>query len=120
MKSKLDYAYDYEYDLVDITIDESHKYEKSIDITNGIILDLDENGFPAALEIISASKILGIEKQNLISPNIDMTIIISDELICFELKFNYFVSEHERDVCFKQNLANNYGIPAMETVFSSA
>ena len=116
MKSKLNY----EYDLMNITIDESFKYEKSIDITNGIILDLDENGFPAALEIISASKILGIEKQYLISPNIDMTMIISDELICIEIKFTYLVSKHEQDVCFKQNLANNYGIPAMETIFSTA
>lgn len=120
MKSKLDYMYDCEYDLMDITIDESFKYQKSIEITNGIILDLDEHGFPAALEIISASKILGIDKQNLISPDIDMGIIISDELICIQIKFTYFAFEQERDVCFKQNLANNYGIPAMETVFSTA
>ena len=119
MKSKLDYVYDYEYDLMDITIDESFRYDKSIDITNGIILDLDVNGFPAVLEIISASKIFGIDKQNLISPNIDLAIIISDDLICIELKITYFVSKHEQDVCFKQNLANNYGIPAMETVFST-
>ena len=120
MKSELNYVYDCEYDLMDITIDESNKYAKSIDISNGIILDLDENGFPAALEIISASKILGIDKQYLISPNIDMAIIISEELICIELKFTYFVSKHVEDVCFKQNLANNYGIPSMETVFSTA
>ena len=119
MESKLNYVYDYEYDLMDITIDESFRYDKSIDITNGIILDLDVNGFPAALEIISASKIFGIDKQNLISPNIDLAIIISDDLICIELKFTYFVSKHEQDVCFKQNLANNYGIPAMETFFST-
>ena len=76
MESKLNYVYDYEYDLMDITVDESFGYDKSIDITNGIILDLDVNGFPAVLEIISASKILGIDKQNLISPNIDLAIII--------------------------------------------
>lgn len=33
MKSTLNYEYDYEYDLVDIVIDKSHKYEKSIEIT---------------------------------------------------------------------------------------
>ena len=120
MKSKLDYIYDCEHDLIDITIDESFKYGKSIEITNGIILDLDENGFPAAIEIISASKIFGIDKHNLISPDIDMGIIISDELICIQIKFTYFVFEQEQDVCFKQNLANNYGIPAMETIFSTA
>jgi hypothetical protein len=41
-------------------------------------------------------------------------------LICIGLKFTYFVFKHEKDVCFKQNLANNYGIPAMETIFSTA
>lgn len=120
MKSKLDYIYDYEYDLIDINIDESVKYKRSIEITNGIILDLDENEFPASLEIISASKILGIDKQYLVSPDIDMAIIISDELICIEMKFIYFVSTQEQDACFKQNLANNYGIPSMETIFSTA
>ena len=120
MNSKLDYVYDYNHDLMDITIDESFKYEKSIEIANGIILDLDEHGFPAAIEIISASKILGVDKQNLLSPNINMRIIISNELICIQIKFTYFVFEQERDVCFKQNLANNYGIPSMETIFSTA
>lgn len=120
MNSKLDYAYDYDYDLIDITIDESFNYGKSIEISNGIILDLDEHGFPAAMEIISASRILGIDKQNLISPNIFMSIMISDELICIQIKFTYFVSQQEQDVCFKQNLANNYGIPSMETIFSTA
>ena len=120
MNSKLEYEYDFEYDLMDITIDDSFKYEKSIEIANGIILDLDEHGFPASIEMISASKILGIDKQNLISPDIDLGIIISDELICIQIKFTYFVFEQEQDVCFKQNLANNYGIPAMETVFSTA
>ena len=120
MKSKLDYVYDGEYDVRDITIDESSKYGKSIDITDGIVFDLDKNGFPAALEIISASRILGIDKQNLRSSNIGLSIMIGDELICIELKFTYFVFKHEKDVCFKQNLANNYGIPAMETIFSTA
>ncbi|WP_407393609.1 DUF2283 domain-containing protein [Methanobrevibacter sp.] len=120
MKSKLNYLYDYEYDLIDITIDESSKYKKSIEITNGVILDLDENDFPAALEIISASKILDIEKQYLISPNIDLAIVSSEELICIEIKFTYLVSRQVQDICFKQNLANNYGIPEMETIFSTA
>ncbi|MBQ6627773.1 MAG: DUF2283 domain-containing protein [Methanobrevibacter sp.] len=120
MKSKLDYAYDCEYDMIDISIEESFRYEKSIEIAKGIILDLDEHGFPAALEIISTSKILGIDKKNLMSPNIDMSIVISDELICIQIKFTYFVLEQEKDICFKQNLANNYGIPEMETIFSTA
>lgn len=54
------------------------------------------------------------------SPNIDMSIVISDELICIQIKFTYFVLEQEKDICFKQNLANNYGIPEMETIFSIA
>ena len=120
MKSKLDYIYDYEYDLIDITVDQSFEYKKSIEMTTAIILDLDENGFPAAIEIISASKILGIDKQNLTSPDIDICIISSDELICIQIKFTYFVYGQEQHVYFKQNLANNYGIPAMETIFSTA
>ncbi|WP_458456569.1 DUF2283 domain-containing protein [Methanobrevibacter sp.] len=120
MKSKLNYFYDYEHDLIDMTIDESSKYKKSIEVTNGIILDLDENDYPAALEIISASLILNIEKQYLVSPNIDLAIIISEKLICIEIKFTYSVSKHVQNICFKQNLINNYGIPEMDTIFSTA
>lgn len=116
MKSTLNYEYDYEYDLVDIVIDKSHKYEKSIEITKGCILDLDENGFPSTLEIISASKILGIHKWDLISPDIGLSIKINEELICIEMKFIY-LAKQEKYICFRQNFANTYGIPSRELFF---
>ena len=116
---KLDYIYDYEYDLVDLTIKNDFKYLKSIEMCKGIILDFDENYCPVAIEMISASKILGIDKQFLVSPDIDMLIDVNDDLIKIEIKFTFLVNKIERDVSFKQNIANSYGIPSIETLLST-
>lgn len=116
---KLNYMYDYEYDLVDLTIKNDFKYLKSIEIGNGIILDFDENYCPVAIEMISASKILGIDKQFLLSPDINMSINISDDLIKIEINFTFLVNKLERDISIKQNIANNYGIPSTETLLST-
>lgn len=116
---KLDYIYDYEYDLVDLTIKNDFKYLKSIEMCKGIILDFDENYCPVAIEMISASKILGIDKQFLVSPDIDMLIDVSDDSIKIEIKFTFLVNKIERDISFKQNIANIYGIPSIETLLST-
>ena len=83
---KLDYIYDYEYDLVDLTIKNDFKYLKSI---------------------------------FLVSPDIDMLIDVNDDLIKIEIKFTFLVNKIERDVSFKQNIANSYGIPSIETLLST-
>ena len=85
---KLDYIYDYEYDLVDLTIKNDFKYLKS-------------------------------NKQFLVSPDIDMLIDVNDDLIKIEIKFTFLVNKIERDVSFKQNIANSYGIPSIETLLST-
>ena len=117
---KLNYIYDYEYDLVDLTIKNDFKYLKSIEISNGIILDFDENYCPVAIEMISASKVLGIDKQFLMSPDINMLITVNKDLIKIEINFTFLVNKIEQDISFKQNIANNYGIPSIETLLSTA
>ncbi|MBQ6511882.1 DUF2283 domain-containing protein [Methanobrevibacter sp.] len=117
---KLNYIYDYEYDLVDLTIKNDFKYLKSIEICKGIILDFDENYCPVAIEMISASKILGIDKKFLVSPDINMSISVNDDLIKLEINFTFVDNKLEQDVSIKQNIANNYGIPSIETLLSTA
>lgn len=120
MKSfKLNYIYDYDNDLADITVNNDFRYKKSIELDKGIILDLDENCIPIAIELISASKILCIDKKHLISPDINILIKVNNELIKFEIKFTYFIHEDECDIFIKQNIANNYGIPSIETLLTT-
>lgn len=120
MKSfKLNYVYDYDNDLADITVNNDFSYKKSIELDRGIILDLDENSIPVAIELISPSKILGIDKKYLISPDIGILINVNDDLIRFEIKFTYFIREKEFNVFFRRSIANNYGIPSIKTLITA-
>lgn len=64
--------YDKEEDILNIQIQEK-EYWKSIELPNGIIIDISEDGSIAAIEILEASKIFSgdikkvIEKAKLIS-----------------------------------------------------
>jgi uncharacterized protein YuzE len=121
MKSyELKYNYDYNYDLLDMTIKDEFKFKETIEIDNGVYLDFDENNTPVSLEMISASKILGIDKKNLIAPAIEMFITVSDELICVELDFEYLIHNKSIDVSVKRDVANDYNLPKMEATLSTA
>ena len=64
------YAYDDALDIVNISIEEEFKYNGSIELEFGVFLDFDENDLPVNLEIISASKIMNMDKKHL-KTNID-------------------------------------------------
>jgi len=48
--------YDKEQDILNIELD-SGEYWKSIELPNGVVIDLDKNGKVKAIEILRASKI---------------------------------------------------------------
>ena len=55
-----EYTYDYDLDVVNIEVKQNYSHDKSIDLGFGIFLDFDKNQLPVNLEIVSASKIMGI------------------------------------------------------------
>lgn len=113
-KFEAEYTYDYELDVVNIEINKEYVHEKSIDLDFGVFLDFDENNLPVNLEIVSASKIIGIEKECLLNPDGNVTITVSDDLIDVEVTFKF---ENETETIQLTTL-NGFGFPNSETSFA--
>ena len=109
-----EYTYDYDLDVINIEIKNDYTHEKSIDLAFGVFLDFDENFLPVNLEIVSASKIVGIEKKYLINPNGHVEIIIGNDIIKVEVTFKL----KDENECVQLTALNNYGFPTSQTNFA--
>jgi uncharacterized protein YuzE len=58
----MDKDYDYQNDSLFLYVSHDHEYKESIELGANITLDFDKHYVPIALEILDASKVLGIEK----------------------------------------------------------
>lgn len=85
-----EYTYDCELDVVNIEVNQDRPHKETIELEFGVFLDFNENDFPINLEIISASKILNLEKESLLNPDGNVTVVIGKDII-------------EVNVCFKFN-----------------
>ena len=109
-----EYTYDYDLDVVNIEIKNDYIHGKSIDLAFGVFLDFDENFLPVNLEIVSASKIVGIEKKYLINPNGHVEIIIGNDIIKVEVTFKF----NDANECVQLTALNDYGFPTSQTNFA--
>ena len=111
-----EYSYDYDLDIVNIKVKQDYIYNESIDFDVGVFLDFDENNCPVNLEILSASKRLGIEKEFLISPNGNVSIVINSDLITLDVYFKNGSEEHVLHYVDKH--VENLKIKDLETNFA--
>ena len=117
---ELEHKYDIDVDAIFISIKKSYKYNTSIELSNDIILDFDENGTPVALEILNTSNILGVSKSNLEHiKNIQIDVNIDEKSISLTASFDIFADNHEEKLEVSPFTANNIGIPNMETKLAS-
>ena len=65
-------------------------------------------------EIVSASKIVGIEKKYLINPNGHVEIIIGNDIIKVEVTFKL----KDENECVQLTALNDYGFPTSQTNFA--
>ena len=85
-------------------------------LASGVFLDFDKNYFPVNLEILSVSKRLNVEKEFLISPDGDVNITISSDLINLNVVFRNDDEEHF--LKFVNRHAENLKITDCETIFA--
>ena len=109
-----EYTYDNDLDVVNIEVKKEYNHEKTIDLAFGVFLDFDENFLPVNLEIVSASKIIGIEKQLLTNPDGNVIIIIGKDTIEVEVTFKV-KNENES---LQLTALNQYGFPNSESSFA--
>ncbi len=105
---KAKFTYNYDLDVANIEAKKDYRHKCSVELSFGVFLDFDVDNFPVNLEIVSLSKILGCEKDSLISPDGNVIITISDDLIKAEVIFKEV--ESVRFTTF-----NDLEIPSFET-----
>jgi len=113
-KFEAEYTYDYDLDVVNIEVKQDYNHEKSIDLGFGIFLDFDENQLPVNLEIVSASKIMGINQECLVNPDGNVTITIKKDIIEVEIIFK--LKKETESLQFTG--LNQYSFPISESSFA--
>ena len=83
-----DAVYTYDYDIINIAINKDYSHKCTSELEFGVYLDFDGNDIPVNLEMISASKIIGVDKNCLCSPNGNVTIFVGD-IIKVEINFEF-------------------------------
>ena len=118
MVKQLDAEYDYDFDLdiVNIKVKQDYVYDESVDLDDGVFLDFDNNHFPVNLEILSISKRLNVDKEFLVNPEGNVTILVNDDLIELNVIFN---NDGERYVLnYSDNHNENLKLTNCQTSFA--
>ncbi len=109
-----DYSYDSRLDVVNIEIKQDYQYEVSVDLQAGVYLHFDTDYFPVGLEIIDASKKIGVSKEFLADPSGNVKIIISKDSINVEVTFQ----NNEVNGLLKLDTFGEPFLPDLETNFA--
>lgn len=108
------YDYDDRVDVVNIEVKKEYRYEISVDLEVGVFLHFDQNYFPVGLEIIDASKKIGVDKSFLMSPSGSVEIVIKDDCIKVTATFE----NDDKDGLLSFNTFSEPYIPDVETGFA--
>lgn len=116
-KFDLKYSYDIEVDSIFIKITENYKYQESLELEDGIILDFSEEGIPVALEILDISNLFSVKKDcfNNIE-NINITIAITNSSISLNLLMELLINNEKIDQPFSTIAKNIINVPEMEVI----
>lgn len=113
--------YDSHYDMLGIKITDKYKYDQSVEMVDGVIIDFDTEDKPVALQIIGASELLKVPKSALHDiPLIDMKIKIDENSICLDLTIGVHVHNKKLEQSFNSLVANNSGLPNLEAELATA
>lgn len=118
---KIEWNYDYAADSMFINEIEPYKYKESIEITDDIIVDIDEKNQVRALEILDASKVFKLKKQ-FVKQLSDITadIFSDDEIICIKASFTFLVHQKSTPKILNEQIANDLGINLVQTHLATA
>ena len=120
MQSKSNNPCYYEYysdnDILDIYRVKDYKYKTSLELEEGVILDIDKDNTPVSLEILDASEIFKIKNKDLLSniQELDMRIEVTEEVIRVDVDLS-FNSTKERTSSLKSIILNSIKVPVMQT-----
>ena len=117
----IEHAYHPDADALFINVVDEYDYVKSVELTNNVILDFDNNGKAVALEILDASKIFKVSKTNLMNIGpISMKVLINKKLICVELSVGVLIHNKEILKSLNQSTSNNINAASMDIELATA
>lgn len=108
--------YDVVNDVLYLRIIDEYKYKESLEISDNIILDFDENNIVVALEILEATTILKVPKfsiMNILRWN--MSIDITEDLIDVEILTLMPIKQKKVEKTISTKTINNINIPPLQT-----
>jgi uncharacterized protein YuzE len=124
MQPKSDNNCYYEYytdnDILDIYRVKNYKYKTSLELEEGVILDIDKNNIPVSLEILDASEIFKIKDKNLLSNihELDMKIEVTEEIIRVDVELSF--NSSKKSFSLKSIILNSIKAPVMQTKLVSS
>ncbi len=120
-ESNIEWEYDFVGDSLFINIVEDYCYKESVEITDNIILDLDEGNEPVALEILGASELFGLEKRFIKQlAKIEADIKITEEVIGINASFLFLVHQKSLPKPLNEQTMNDISLPVHETHFATS
>ncbi|MCC7558364.1 MAG: DUF2283 domain-containing protein [Methanobacteriaceae archaeon] len=118
---KMDKDYDVQNDVLYLRIKDDYKYKESIEIEDNIIVDLDVNYRPVALEIVEATSILDVSKFSLKKLiKWDMYIKIDEYSIRINASFIVPVRHKKVEKPITAKTMNDINLPNIQTHYDLA
>jgi uncharacterized protein YuzE len=110
------YRYDSSSDNLGIKVTRDFRYDETVEMDDGILLDFDVDNVPVSLEILDASKRFGLDKESL--KNIiclDVDICVDEKSISINATIGVLIDEIESRQIFESHASNYANIPEIVT-----
>lgn len=113
----LKYSYDIEVDSIHIKITDDYRYQESLELENGIILDFSDEGIPVALEILDISDLFSIDKECFENiENINISIDITNSSISLNMLMEVLAKNEILNRPFSTIAKNSINVPEMNVI----
>jgi len=120
-EGNIEWEYDFVGDSLFINVIRDYKYKESIELTDDVILDIDEDNRPVALEILDASKIFGLKKAFIKQlAEIEAHIKITERFISIKASFLFLIHQKSTLKPLNEQTVNLISLPIHETHFATA
>ena len=106
------YRYDSSSDDLGIKVTRDFRYDETVEMDDGILLDFDVDNVPVSLEILDASKRFGLDKgslKNIIC--LDVDICVDEKSISINATIGVLIDEIEKRQIFESHASNYANIP---------
>lgn len=109
------YKYDVHSDILGIKVNRDFKYDETVEMDDGILLDFDIDNIPTALEIHDASKRLNVPPEslnNILFLKVNISVDVNS--ICIKAVFGLLIKNIENEYPIHSITSNFSHIPEIE------